>query len=138
MSTKVYALWYGGSGYSSPEIPRDVEVFPTVNYAREAFRNRYQVGDRIKQDFTFAGGDNDSVLTPGVGGDSEMWLYFYDPRGEHDFQPGNFPGESLCPRCGTVRREGDTQSEPCSPVHDAYPDRRLYFGPRGGVREEPC
>jgi hypothetical protein len=138
MARIIYALWYGGGGYSSPEIPRDVEVFSTVNYAREAFRNRYQVGDRIKQDFTFAGGDNDSVLTPGVGVDSEMLLYFYDPRGEHDFQRARLTGTMTCQRCGLLPMEPADREEACVPVHDPYPDRRLYFGPRGGVREEDC
>jgi len=37
---KIQALWFGGSGYAMPIIPKDIENFRSIRVAREVFENR--------------------------------------------------------------------------------------------------
>ncbi len=70
---KVYGLWYGGSNYSVPDVERDTEEFDSIAEAKRTFSRRY---------------DNyDIPATPCVGDDSEMHLFFSDPREESDPYP---------------------------------------------------
>jgi len=106
----IYASWWGGSSYSVGEIypdadgHSDVEIFFSVTAAKHALRGRYRYGSWERQDVYYADGRHERTLFPAVGEDSEMFIYFYDPR----------------------------------EASDPYPDRRLYFGARQGVREERC
>lgn len=37
---KCWALWFGGSNYSNPTIPEDVEEFDSIHDVKEEFRDR--------------------------------------------------------------------------------------------------
>lgn len=69
---KVYGLWYGGSSYSAPEVERDTEEFNSIQEAKDTFQRRY---------------DNDDYATPCVSDESEMHLFFSDPREMDDPYP---------------------------------------------------
>jgi hypothetical protein len=70
---KVYGLWCGGSSYSAPEVERDTEEFDSIQEAKGTFQRRY---------------DNDDYpATPCVSDESEMHLFFSDPREMDDPYP---------------------------------------------------
>lgn len=93
----IYALWHGGSSYSPGSIPEDVESFDSVEDATDAFIERYESGYSWQQTFRYVNREHDSVLTPAVGEDATMFLYFdADPSGQYDPYPDrvvNFDGE---------------------------------------------
>jgi hypothetical protein len=66
---KVYALWYGGSNYSSPTLEEDLEVFSSIKEARDELKRR----------------EHNSYY-PCVA-DAEMHLFFEDPRDSFDAMP---------------------------------------------------
>jgi hypothetical protein len=68
---KVYALWFGGSSYSAPEVARDTEEFRSIKQAKRIFDCRE---------------DNSDGYTPCVES-SEMQLFFSDPRESSDPYP---------------------------------------------------
>ncbi|MFD1935114.1 hypothetical protein ACFSKW_26930 [Nonomuraea mangrovi] len=95
-----FGLWYGGNGYSTPELS-DLEEFPSLADAGAKLIARHRDGYWRRSRFAFVDRDPADVLTPCVGDDCEIWIY----RSR----------ESL-----------------------DYPDRRLWLGPRGGIRSESC
>ena len=74
---KVFAMWYGGCGYSTPNQHdrRDVEAFESIEAAVECFDDRYH--NRRHPD------------TPCVDqATTEMWLFIgYDPYEDGDCYP---------------------------------------------------
>jgi len=62
---KVWGEWYGGSSYSVPETGRDTEEFESLKEAKSVFESRYS---------------NWGGNTPVVDEQSEMWIFFVDPR----------------------------------------------------------
>lgn len=68
---KVFGLWYGGSSYAAPTVKRDTEDFDSIKEARESFESRY---------------DGEPGY-PAVSDESEMQLFFYDPRKSDDPYP---------------------------------------------------
>lgn len=82
----LYALWHGGSSYSPSDMD-SLETFPSLDAARDAFRERYMSGDRWPQDFTYADGRKASTCTPAVDTSASMLLYGYDPRETLDPYP---------------------------------------------------
>ena len=69
---KCYGLWYGGSSYAAPSVRRDTEEFDSIQEAKQTMERRY---------------DNDDRSTPCVTDESEMQLFFSDPRKMDDPYP---------------------------------------------------
>jgi hypothetical protein len=87
-NTRVFVLWWGGSSYGMWEGTNDLESFPTLDHARDALCERYELGYWQRQDFPYVNKSPDSQLCPSVGEDSEMWLFYSDPtQGEGDLYP---------------------------------------------------
>lgn len=104
-----YGRWYGGSSYSVGEMPDILERFKSIEAAKDALRDRRDHGYWEPQDFDYVTREAESSLLPAVGDDSEIQLYNV---GKTDVDPNEWS--------------------------DPYPDLRVFFGPRGGVRVEPC
>lgn len=82
----IYAAWWGGPSYAMPHVQSmqaptdgptpgsdtDVETFSSIASAKLHFELRYA---------------NANGQTPNVTDDSEMHLWFYDPRWEKDPYP---------------------------------------------------
>lgn len=79
---RAFGLWHGGPNYGSPWLDTDLEVFDSIDAARQALRSR----DSGWLDATYADGRTDSTRTPGVE-DSSIALYFHDPREDRDPYP---------------------------------------------------
>jgi hypothetical protein len=98
---EVWALWWGGPGYSVPDVTLDMERFDSIGAARAEFWQRY-LGACTQRDA------NGRMVwhgdSPNVTAEATMDLFYYDPRAQAD----------------------------------PYPDRRISFGPRGGIRTENC
>lgn len=99
----IYALWFGGSGYSAGDMVEDLESFPSLAAAKAALSERRDRGYTFRQDFEFVNREAESVYCPCVEDDSRMW----------------------CWRAADII-DGVTY------VPD-YPDYVIEFGPRGGV-----
>lgn len=99
---RVFGLWWGGSSYGQGHLDRDLEEFESVEHAKKVFYSR-RYGIHPQSTF-YVERENSPVGFPAVDEDSVMWLYYRDPRGEHD----------------------------------PYPDVRLTFGPRGGIKSDRC
>lgn len=108
---KVYALWYGGSSYSSPDPLHDVETFPSIAHAARRLADRYNSNSTRPAWFAYANRPHASSYVPAVTHDSELRLYLADPDAYTD-------------HAGRID------------LADCYPDRIVRFGPRGGVRVE--
>lgn len=83
----IYALWYGGASYSPGEISRDLEVFETIEDAAIEADNRRKCGDWYACDFRYADGRVEQSKCPAVGDDSEMQVWYIDPREDRDPYP---------------------------------------------------
>jgi hypothetical protein len=105
------ALWHGGIsyGYSSAD---DAETFGSIREAADAMRDRRNLGHWQPQTFRYVFRDTARDLTPCAHDDNSGDLRLFGPF------------ESL-PE--DLREYLET---------DAYPDRVISFGPRGGIRIE--
>lgn len=106
---QVFALWHGGQGYGHSDPTDDLECFPSMQTAREAFAERATRGDSWRQRFAYVNRAPEAVYCPCVE-NSSMTLWF----GLEPDEDGRYSAQ------------------------DAYPDRILTIGPRGGVRAEHC
>jgi hypothetical protein len=84
---RVFGVWYGGSSYSYPEIPQDVEQFDSLEEAKEALQSRYENGYFWRQEFNYVNKPAASDLYPAVGTDSYMDIYYVDPSNVRDPYP---------------------------------------------------
>jgi hypothetical protein len=67
---RLFGLWYGGSNYAAPYVEDDTEEFSSLAEAKRVFQSRY---------------DNDWYpATPCVSDESEMHLFYGDPRDSDD------------------------------------------------------
>jgi len=82
---RVWALWHGGSSYSAPTMA-DLEEFSSISAAREAFTHRFN-GGRWASEFRYVNREWEGAATPGVGEDSTMTLWLYDPTNVEDPYP---------------------------------------------------
>lgn len=73
-SQPVYAQWNGGVNYG-PAYFRDTEVFPSIRQAREALQERARVGHFYEQEFRYADGRSERVLTPCADEGAYMLLF---------------------------------------------------------------
>ena len=100
----IYALWHGGYSYTPGSIDEgDLEVFPSVQRAGQALRDRYDSNGCRTVPFVYADGRTERTLLPAVDAEStSMDVYLYDPRET----AGPWPNVRLTlgPRLG-VRRE---------------------------------
>lgn len=98
-----FAVWYGGVSYSLPEIPADVEYFPTLGAAEQAFWERANLS-KSKHQMRFVNrGPFEPVYTPAVDKKSaSMSLYFADPSDNRD----PYPDQEIRfgPQGGIIRR----------------------------------
>lgn len=99
----IYAMWFGGCGYSAGDMVKDLESFPSLAAAKAALDDRRRNGYSFFQRFELVNRDAESVLCPCIEDDSCMW----------------------CWKAADVV-DGATH------VPD-YPDWVLEFGPRGGI-----
>lgn len=83
---RVWAQWHGGINYAAPDMSH-LERFASLANAREAFTSRRYQGYWIQQTFAYVDRPLEIAFTPNVESDSELWLYFRDPRGERDPWP---------------------------------------------------
>lgn len=111
MNGKICGVWFGGSGYATSD-ENDVEEFTSLTDAKGALACRRRCGDTMRQRFAFIARDPEEVFTPGVDETSEIWIYFGTPLDVLTY----------------IKVAGELP----------YPDRRLFFGPRGGIRIEHC
>jgi hypothetical protein len=77
--SRVWVEWYGGTNYAMSYPWEYLETFPTLEAAKDALVDRYVSGHWLTQDFDYVNREPDSKLTPNVGEDSEMWLWYSDP-----------------------------------------------------------
>jgi hypothetical protein len=68
---KVWALWHGGTNYSLGYVDDDIEVFDSLQAAKDTLYNREECSD---------------PYYPCVE-ESSMYVYFSDPRGLADPYP---------------------------------------------------
>jgi hypothetical protein len=94
---KVWATWHGGDSYSVGIIEDNLEVFDSLEAAKEALVSREAHGDWMRQTFRYADGRVAHVYCPGVD-NSELFVYFGDPRGDCDPYPDRII--SIGPRGG--------------------------------------
>lgn len=85
---KYYGLWWGGHSYSQPSIEDgDLEVFASVAAAQRTLLERYESNGIRHCTVRRANGDTEETLFPAVSQDSEIHLYFADPRESSDPYP---------------------------------------------------
>lgn len=112
---KLYvARWYGGSGYSHGDPVEALEWFGTKSAISDALKDRYEHGYSWFQRFNYCNRDPESVLTPCVELDSEMWVWSF-------------------PDYNWVVRSWDDDGKLTVPD---YPDFVVMLGKFGGVRWE--
>ena len=102
-------MWYGGSGYGPSDPVEHLEEFDSIAAAKSALWSRRDYGYSYLQEFNYVNRENERVYCPCVEDDSTMWLYF---------------------AADTDPYTGDVY------VTDNGPDRILFFGARGAVRED--
>lgn len=106
----IYAMWWGGYGYSLGNLygdqghPSEVEIFHTMEDVRHALRDRYNSNGQRVVPFHYADGRTERTLLPAVTEAANFTVWFYDPR----------------------------------ETSDPYPDRTVTFGPQMGVKVEHC
>lgn len=105
----IVGMWHGGLNYSAP-YAEDAERFDSIESAKEAMRSRSNNGGYWTQDFRYIFKDEEKTLTPNAHDSYSgfMDLYFFPNDQDLD----------------SVRELIET-----GPA-----DRRLQFGPRGGIR----
>ena len=68
-----YGIWYG---YASQNVcAEDVEIFHSLERAKEALHDRYYIGATIMQSIDYVNKPPEHALTPGVLEDSEILLF---------------------------------------------------------------
>lgn len=83
----VFVVWHGGAGYSASELPRDIESFESLTFARNALLNRYMSNGRYRETFRYVNRPHDEVYAPGVDLDSIFDVYLADPTNTDDAYP---------------------------------------------------
>jgi hypothetical protein len=68
-------------------VPEDVESFPSITAARDAFTDRHANGYGWFQHFQYVNREPVDALTPAVEDGDEMWLWLYDPSQDEDPYP---------------------------------------------------
>lgn len=77
----IYALWHGGSSYSSSSIENnDLEQFPNIADARDTFRDRAETSGGYPLPTHYANRENTNTCFPAVDETTSMDVYKYDPR----------------------------------------------------------
>lgn len=77
--SRVWGLWYGGASYSSPYLSEHLEVFDSLEDAKESLVSRYETGYWFRQYFGYVHKEATEDLTPVVTEDSEMMVYLAEP-----------------------------------------------------------
>lgn len=70
---KCYGAWYGGTSYASPQLPGDLEEFPTIDHAITVWYDRYK---------NYPSHYRGPFATPCVDESTEMLLWFTEPEGD--------------------------------------------------------
>lgn len=70
---KYWALWFGGSSYSVPHMPSDLETYDELDDIGEELINRYQGHDW-----------KNNVATPAVDRGSRFWVWVTEPASQSD------------------------------------------------------
>lgn len=100
----VYGLWHGGDSYSESDGFDSLEKFPSIEFAKWEFGERYDSNGQRTVEFFYVDPNKKDVSTyvPAVNESATMKLWLTDPRESDDGNP--------------------------------YPDRIIEFGPRMHVR----
>ena len=85
--SRVFGMWWGGDSYSTGYVDSDVETFPSLDAAKDALCERYELGDWQAQTFHYVNKAREDVRTPAVSDNSEMWIWQADPTGVSDPYP---------------------------------------------------
>lgn len=105
----VYGLWHGGDSYAEGTVFDSLEKFPSVEFAKWEFTERYNSNGKRTVEFFYVSPERQdvSVYVPVVNESATMKLWFADPR-----------------------ESNDNDYLPAQPS----PDRIIEFGPRMGAR----
>lgn len=85
--SRVYGNWYGGPSYSTPYTDTDLEVFDSLEAAKDALVERYESGGFRKVFFDYVNKDAEDTECPAVSESSEMWIWYTNPTRERDAYP---------------------------------------------------
>jgi hypothetical protein len=82
---KVFGLWHGGASYVTGDPSKYVELFESIDHARQALRDRREEGHWRHCLFQYADGRVERNLCPSVDQTSEIRIYMRDPRLEDTY-----------------------------------------------------
>lgn len=71
---KIYGIWYGGPSYYAT-YPTDLEVFPSLKVAKQALRDRYEIGYCVPCPTYYPAAENIPVLFPAVTRESRIDVF---------------------------------------------------------------
>ena len=72
---EVFAVWYGGPSYSTSDIHKDRERFPSIRAAERAFLERYESNGQYACPTFYINREPGNLLFPAVTEESEMEIY---------------------------------------------------------------
>jgi hypothetical protein len=78
--SRVWVEWWGGASYAHSYPWEYLEVFDSLEAAKDALVDRYADGYSYKQNFDYVFRDRESNYSPSVGEDCEMWVWYSVPE----------------------------------------------------------